>query len=205
MHHVLERQLKHVFGSIYRHPAGLEEFLKVISETYDNFDEDRALLDRLLEQSSKEYRDNSKSLVGAKGDTDKLADEHAGNSQKEYARLLATVDSISVGLILLDNDNNIVISNKCAHEMLNKGDAALSLTLEDIEKALTSAIDVRKFSKELSEKKLSTEKTEIMLGQKPLHVTLSPVTLPEAPNDAVGMVILIEDNTESHVLKQNSP
>ncbi len=51
MHHILERQLKRVFGSIYKRPPDLEEFLRVISETYEHFDEDRTLLERSLELS----------------------------------------------------------------------------------------------------------------------------------------------------------
>ena len=98
MHHILERQLNNVFGSIYKRPLGLDDLLKVVSDTYEHFDEDRILLERSLDLSSKEYFDNQKNLVEAKEHIEKLVQERTRELEKEHAQLVASVDSLSVGL-----------------------------------------------------------------------------------------------------------
>ncbi len=55
LHRTLERQIRRFLGDNI--PADWENFLKAISDTYVHFDEDRALLDRSLEVSSKEFND----------------------------------------------------------------------------------------------------------------------------------------------------
>lgn len=204
MHHILERQLKHVFGSINGRPTGLEEFLKVISDTYEHFDEDRALLDRSLELSSREFFDNSKNLVEAKEYVEKLVQERTRELVKEHAQLVASIDSLSVGLVLVDTANNVVISNKRTRDILNISDTSSNLTFHDMETAFLPVIDIRKYCTAFVEKMVSIETTDIMLGQKPIHITLSPVSLPESPDNIIGIVMLIEDNTENSILMQNT-
>ena len=54
MNKVLERQLKKAFGSLESVPLSLGNFLKLVSDTYDHAEEDRTLIERSLEISSKE-------------------------------------------------------------------------------------------------------------------------------------------------------
>ena len=63
MNRVLERQLKKVFGSVEKIPPGLEKFLELIGSTYDHADEDRLLIERSMEISSKEMGELNKKLT----------------------------------------------------------------------------------------------------------------------------------------------
>jgi hypothetical protein len=56
MHKVLERQLKKIFGSPDKVPSGLDELLSAVSRTYQEFDDDKSMVDRSLEISSNELR-----------------------------------------------------------------------------------------------------------------------------------------------------
>jgi PAS domain S-box-containing protein len=56
MHRILERQIKRYLGRRIVRIPGWEDFIKVVSDTYDNFDEDRKLIERSLEISSRELR-----------------------------------------------------------------------------------------------------------------------------------------------------
>ncbi len=61
MHKILERQIKKIFGSTDSIPKSLEAFLKLVDDAYKNADEDRLLIERSLEISSKELLEaNSK-------------------------------------------------------------------------------------------------------------------------------------------------
>jgi PAS domain S-box-containing protein len=54
MNKLLLRQTKKSFGDINKVPPALLNFLQVISETYDDFDQDRGLAERSIELSSQE-------------------------------------------------------------------------------------------------------------------------------------------------------
>lgn len=54
MHPTLLRQVKKIFGSEEKIPENLKEFISTVQDTYDGFDDDRELVERSLELSSKE-------------------------------------------------------------------------------------------------------------------------------------------------------
>lgn len=54
MHKLLERQLKHAFGSLEDVPAGLASFLEAVDATYRESDSDRELLERSMDLTSQE-------------------------------------------------------------------------------------------------------------------------------------------------------
>ena len=62
MNNVLERQLKKAFGSLEAVPKGLGEFLELVSNTYDSYDQDHTLIERSLEISSKELGELNEKL-----------------------------------------------------------------------------------------------------------------------------------------------
>ncbi len=55
MHHLLERQINKTFGDKIPKTPELELFLKTVSNTYDNNDKDRQLLEHSFNISSKEF------------------------------------------------------------------------------------------------------------------------------------------------------
>ncbi|MEK7160821.1 MAG: hypothetical protein AAB724_02215 [Patescibacteria group bacterium] len=55
MHYLLERQLKKAFNDKFRSSPKLDDLLKAISDTYDNYDKDRKFLERSFDLSSKEF------------------------------------------------------------------------------------------------------------------------------------------------------
>jgi PAS domain S-box-containing protein len=54
MHSLLKRQLKKIFGSADSVPKYLQEFVGAVNEAYINFDDDRLLLERSIDISSRE-------------------------------------------------------------------------------------------------------------------------------------------------------
>ncbi len=82
MHRILERQIKRVFGEHFSIPPQWGEFLQLISETYTHLDEDRALLNRSLEISSKEFLENNQRLE----ETKIAVEEQAKNLALEVAK-----------------------------------------------------------------------------------------------------------------------
>lgn len=62
MHRVLERQLKRCLDKNVSVSSEWTALLELISDTYTHFDEDRTLLNRSLDLSSKEFLDNNRRL-----------------------------------------------------------------------------------------------------------------------------------------------
>jgi len=92
MHKTLARQIEHHLGSAAELQAEVVELLEAVSETYENFDKDRVLIERSLEISSKELR-------------------------AFISLLQATLDSTSEGILVVDDEERIVNYNKRVVEM----------------------------------------------------------------------------------------
>jgi hypothetical protein len=62
MNKVLERQLKKVFGDLAKIPKEIEPLIALVSDTYDHGEEDRVMIERSMEISSKELGELNKKL-----------------------------------------------------------------------------------------------------------------------------------------------
>ncbi len=87
MHRILERQIKRYLGEHAVIPPKLKALLESISETYTHLDEDRALLDRSLETSSKEFLENNRRLEAARVEVEQQAQNLAQQVAKRTKEL----------------------------------------------------------------------------------------------------------------------
>ena len=85
MHSTLDRQMKRFLGmGINSLPSAWKDFIKAVDATYRHFDEDRQLVDRSIELSSEEFREQQQRLKEENETREK------NNSQlKEYEKLIA--------------------------------------------------------------------------------------------------------------------
>jgi transcriptional regulator with PAS, ATPase and Fis domain len=100
-HKTLQRQMLKYLGQDFPMLKELEPFLKAISDAYVHFDEDRALIERSLELSSKELNDINRKL------------------EEGYSLLRATLDSTADGLLVVDRYGKITIFNADFVKMWN--------------------------------------------------------------------------------------
>lgn len=131
MHRVLERQIKRYFGDTPVSPEWTA-LLQAVSDTYTSADEDRALLDRSLELSSKEFSETNKQLRDAKEKIEETVGErtreleHAlsdlqiqkNKLEESKAKDEAILLSIGDGLIATDHDGKIILTNKASERLL---------------------------------------------------------------------------------------
>lgn len=106
MHKVLERQLKKAFGSLEAAPKGLEALLKLVDDAYVHYDEDRTLIERSLEISSRE-------LV------------------EQTSLLKAALNSIANGILVVDLKGKTVVFNEQLLKMWNVSSDLLSTDAEN--------------------------------------------------------------------------
>lgn len=115
MNKVLERQLKKVFGSLDAVPKDIQKLLDLVSATYDHAEEDRVLIERSMELSSKEL-----------GELNKKANDE---SQR-----------LKVNLEELERMNKLMIDRELNMIELKRRVAELETRIQAVDK-VSSAID----------------------------------------------------------------
>lgn len=117
MHRALERQIKRYIGNSPVPPVW-SDFLNAVSETYIHFDEDRTLLDRSLELSSKEFIELNGRLASEKEIIEQKVKERTFELEYEKKKLYEITQNISMGAILLNSRGDVIFVNKTAENIL---------------------------------------------------------------------------------------
>lgn len=206
MHKMLQRQIMHHFGSPENFPAGLEGFLQSVSDAYEHFDEDREQLDRSLEISSKEFFENSNLLREAKENTEKIVLERTKQLNEEHAKLFAAINSFTLGLLIVNSENDVVIANNTVRKILDIPPTAIDermLQFAEIAEKLSGVLDLRAYYAGFLSSKKEIDRKEFVFGAKYIRVILTPVILTEDLHSNIGTVMLIEDITEAKVAEQS--
>ncbi len=133
-------------------------------------------------------------------DVEKRIDTRTQELQWERARLLASINSLPLGFLLLDTTGVILLSNRIAQELLPREDA----TLASLGKLFVPAVDVSEFDR-LMRTRQSYELQEAKLGERSFHVMAMPVVIPGADekDETIGSVFLMEDITKEKALDES--
>ena len=194
-HKVLVRQIRKILGENAVIPPEWEKLLEAINTTYLNFDEDRALTERSMDLSSKELLEINKSI-------EQKVRLRTKEFQQEHARLLASVGSFPLGLLLFDRDNNIILRNDNVASILEI--TAPNYTVADIERHFPKESEIAENCRRCVEEKRSIELKDVSTGKKFVRILLSPIFLNMHTKDVVlGHTFLIEDVTEQRILERS--
>lgn len=122
--------------------------------------------------------------------------------KKEEARLLSSIESLSMGFLITNNKGDIVLFNQAAQSMFDL--KAEDMTLNNISKKLVSGLDLMKEYRLLATKKASKNFPGVGLGEKYLKVFIAPIKSTNRQNrGTIGSIILFEDITEQRILDQS--
>ncbi|HTY39862.1 MAG TPA: ATP-binding protein [Candidatus Paceibacterota bacterium] len=185
--------------SLVRPIERLEELAKVIAGGRSDRTVDPELLE-LKDEAGSLARSFNQMVVNVE---DKI-NTRTRELQEERARLIASINSLSLGFLLIDAQGNIFIANPPAYQIF--GITADQMTLAHISDRLGKQFDVVKYYKNFLEGGMPVEAKDIMLGEKYLHVFLAPILLhkPEATTpEVIGATMLVEDVTEQKALDRS--
>jgi signal transduction histidine kinase/HAMP domain-containing protein len=133
-------------------------------------------------------------------DVEKRVDDRTQALRQERARLLASINSLPIGFLLLDNADGVLISNRIVQGLFPQKD----LTLASISKLFVPPFDVGELDRSLKEKQ-SYELQEIKLGERSFHLMALPVILSRSDqeDETIGSVVIMEDITRERMLDQS--
>ncbi len=119
--------------------------------------------------------------------------------KEEQARLLASINSISLGFVIVDKENNILLKNFALMSILGLTLTEEPKTLADVAKYLVG-IDLVSLCTESIATNKTVEHKVLLYGKKFLRVSCAPVS---DGQNVIGNVVLIEDITEAKVMERS--
>lgn len=140
------------------------------------------------------------------GDLDRDVTNYVDRIKEEQSRLLASIESLQLGFLIIDTKNNILIKNSALDRILGIEDMGSILLLGDIEvlcQGLAAAgFDLRQAFEKTILDRSTQEFKDVVFGEKFLHLYIAPVISPLDQSVTTGATIVIEDVTESKVFEQ---
>lgn len=119
-HRVLQRQIdKYIeIEHIQKYTAEYESFFRAVSDTYTHFDEDRELLLRSLDLSSKEFVELNKQLRLENQIIEQKVSDRTQELFFEQTKLAQVAEHMTTGAILFDAKGIVTFVNKTAKVLL---------------------------------------------------------------------------------------
>lgn len=123
--------------------------------------------------------------------------------EEEHARLLASINNLSLGFLMTDKYKNILLYNESAYYILPSL-YTKSKTINELEQAEKINYPLKdKIDKAMSENKV-IRITDMQTATKFVNIYISPITLEKgALSECLGAVIIIEDKTEQYKLEES--
>ncbi len=118
--------------------------------------------------------------------------------QKEHAQLLASVNSLSLGFMIVDVQGKVIIFNQAVRSILHTDEP----TLENITGRL-DAVDLSNYHRIVLENKTDYFSKDIAFEDKFIKIFIAPVILKQVQEEVIGSVILIEDITQQKRLEES--
>jgi PAS domain S-box-containing protein len=199
----IELQLKTKTGDLEKSNKGLENTEKAmlnILEDARNLEEElkveKAGVEKRVVERTKELFDRNNALEEA----GKKISEGWMTIQREKARLTASINSLSIGFMMIDQNNSVVVSNAAVIKIMSLSE---NFKMQEIIAKFDGQFDLAANCQKCILEKKSIDVGNIVFGSKFLRVFLAPIFLYTGGKDVIGVVILVEDITEAKVLERS--
>jgi PAS domain S-box-containing protein len=142
-------------------------------------------------------------LEEEKGNVENKIIERTRELKEEQARLVASINSLNIGFIVVDLNNSIVLSNKAMLTILEL-DIDTKLTIDSISDILGDLANVKKEIQNCLKNKKMIEISEINFNKKIARGIISPVvTTHKNEKEIIGYILLLEDITEAKIMERS--
>ena len=189
-----------------------EYFILLVSLLFDNsllilYGREKAKVDRKLNRSLKEIRKLAHELEHENERVEAEVVARTNEYKKEHAKLETSIQSLRIGFALIDQNKQLVSINKTALQILelqstNHKDRSPDelITTDAVSKKLAGSFQfIERIEACMKEKRHYSVKN-LRFGERFLAISLTPVI---ENDESFGVVVLVEDTTESKALERS--
>ena len=122
---------------------------------------------------------------------------------EEHARLLSSIDNLSLGFLMTDKYKNIILNNKTATTFfrLLKNQ---QVTIQEILKTETLSCNLDEHIDKCLKEKILINLPDVQINLNFVSLFISPIIMDaELAPDPIGVSVIIEDKTEQHNLERS--
>ena len=154
-----------------------------------------------LARNNTELEELDKKLKAEKANTEQKVTDRTRELREEQARLTASINSLSLGFLLTDTKNNVLIANPAIETIFNLPHS--NWTLDDMQETLQNSVNLSEQAVKAKKEKKIIAMEEIAFKGKFLRMLFSPITMIRDHEEIIGTVILVEDITEAKILERS--
>jgi two-component system phosphate regulon sensor histidine kinase PhoR len=198
MDKTLARQLTRIFGSPEEIPAEYDALIKVVNQTYIDFQGEYKLMERSLDISSSELTELNSQLLKEAEIIEKTVATRTQELDHERAKLSKIAEYMRTGAMLLNKSGEVIFLNRPARNFLDFQEEGYDGSLE---KLYTTFSDqpLRDYVAQCGQN-LSMEIDNIEVGKSIFHILLQGVS---DEKDFSGLLVWINDVTQEKRLERS--
>lgn len=160
--------------------------------------EQKTIIEQIVQDRTAEINQKNIALQHAQDDISKAAMQII----EEKARLTASIVSLSLGFVLIDTNEQIVIANPALKKILGLTTDIRSFS--EIEGILHDVCDLHELHSTCQTTRLPVEKKDVVFGERYLKIFMAPILASaKGSNESIGTVFLVEDITEAKVVERS--
>ncbi len=191
---------KRTIGYIYilKDLSEIKSFIKTLEEKTQEKEQKNNNLSQLQQKLEKEKQSS--------GD---LVNQQIHEFKEEYTKLLASINNLSLGFIMTDIHNNILLNNLAANNILPSL-ATISKSIKQLQESEQIGRNLQSVLEKSQLEKKHITLSDISANSKYVNIFISPIIseqtgLPAgvAGSDCLGSVIIIEDKSKRHNLEES--
>lgn len=123
--------------------------------------------------------------------------------KEEQAKLMASLNALPRGLMLIDTSGNLLLTNLSLGRILDLSGNPADWTISDIEKKFSGVFDIKGQCARCQKEKTPITIKELFWAGKFLDLFIAPIIMIKDSNEVIGNLVLIGDITEQKILERS--
>jgi PAS domain S-box-containing protein len=177
--------------------VAMVNLLEDARELEEELKQEKQGVEQKVKERTKELREKTEALEVAQ----QKVSEGWLSMQREKARLTASINSLWLGFVMTDLENNVLYANQAMERIL--GVPVYELTMQVLEEKLGGVFAVATRCKDCVEEDKEIEESEVRVGDKDVRILLAPIELTEEEKSVIGVVMLFEDISEAKAVQRS--
>ena len=179
--------------------ASEQERNKELESANEAFRNQQRAMMNLLEDS----RDLGDQLASEKASVENKVEERTAEVKAERMRLEASINSLNVGFIIVDDKQQIITANQAFTTIIAPPDSRVQPSLDQLAMSLAGIYDIHKSIENCLAKGKETSKDALQYGAKTLRIFMAPIFEATEEHKSLGVVVLVEDITEAKAIERS--